>query len=115
MGTIDYQSLIVTAVVSALVGGSGFVGILFFFIKRYLEKNLDKKEAYEKKRREYMRRRKTVTDEKEHAEGRLLFWIHKAIVTGEHNGDLEHAWTLFQEAESKEKELDREIVVDCES
>ena len=46
--------------------------------------------------------------------GRLFFFVHKAIVTGQHNGDLEAAWEEYQEAEKKKKALDREILAENE-
>ena len=56
----------------------------------------------------------TLEDKLEHATGRLLFYLHKAVVTGRHNGDLEAAWTTYQEAESEMKALDREVLVEHE-
>ena len=99
--------------------------MVFFFIRRYIENKLklkeDKAKAEEQekkdeqhKRRELAVRRMKVDDELQHCEGRLFFWIHKAIVTGAHNGDLEAAFDNYQKAEQAKKELDREIIVENE-
>lgn len=98
----------------ALVGGSGITGMLFFFIRRYIENKLGKRDAEEIQKREQTKKRMIVDDQLRHCEGRLFFWIHKAIVTGEHNGDLERAFEEFQRAERERKALDREIIVENE-
>lgn len=105
---------VLTAIILALAGGSGFVGILFYFIRKYIEKALDEKEQENKKKREQKLRRIKVEDELAHCQGRLFFWIHKAIVTGEHNGDLDKAFKDYQKAEDDRKDLDREILAENE-
>ncbi|MBO5610552.1 MAG: hypothetical protein J5929_09340 [Eubacterium sp.] len=105
---------IVTTIVLAIVGGSGFVGILFYFIRRYIEKRLGEKEDEDKKKREQRLKRIKAEDELMHCQGRLFFWMHKAIVTGEHNGDLEEAFEAYQDAEKVRKDLDREILAENE-
>ena len=49
-----------------------------------------------------------------HCQGRLMFWMHKAIITGDHNGDLEEAFEAYQRAEKARKDLDREILAENE-
>ena len=82
---------IVSGIIGTIVGGSGITGMVFFFIRRYIENKLklkeDKAKAEEQekkdeqhKRRELAVRRMKVDDELQHCEGRLFFWIHKAIV-----------------------------------
>jgi hypothetical protein len=116
---------IVSGIIGTIVGGSGITGMVFFFIRRYIENKLKLKEDKAKaeelekkdeqhKRRELAVRRMKVDDELQHCEGRLFFWIHKAIVTGVHNGDLEAAFDNYQKAEQAKKELDREIIVENE-
>lgn len=105
---------LLAAVLGAVVGGSGLVGLAFAYMRRFIDKRLDSREKEDAKRREQRTRRLTLEDELEHAMGRLLFYIHKAVVTGQHNGDLEAAWNDYQEAERKVKALDREILVDNE-
>ena len=105
---------IIAAIVGAIVGGSGIVGLCFFYIRHFIDKRLAQREAEDKKQQEQHIRRLTIEDEWKHATGRLFYHIHKYIVTGHHNGDLESAWEKFQEAEEKKKQLDREIVVENE-
>ena len=116
---------IVSGIIGTIVVGSGITGMVFFFIRRYIENKLKLKEDKAKaeelekkdeqhKRRELAVRRMKVDDELQHCEGGLFFWIHKAIVTGVHNGDLEAAFDNYQKAEQAKKELDREIIVENE-
>ena len=112
--TSDIHVLIITALISALVGGSGICGVAFLFIRRYIEKLLDEKEQVNKKRILQRKKRLEAEDRLQHGAGRLFFWIHKAIVTGEHNGDLEAAFNEYQAAERELKDLNREIVIENE-
>lgn len=105
---------IVSAIVGALLGGAGLVGLLFAFIRRYIENKLIKKEDEDKRRREQRLKRIKAEDELMHCTGRLFFWMHKAIVSGEHNGDLEKAFEAYQQAEKIRKDLDREIIAENE-
>lgn len=90
------------------------MGLVFLYIRRYIDGKLNAREAASKKQKEQQIRRLKIDDEMEHATGRLFFFMHKAIVTNTHNGDLESAWTEFQAAERKKKELDREIIAEHE-
>lgn len=107
-------TLVLTGVISAIVGGSGFTGIAFLFMRRYIEKKLDAKDQEEEKRKKQKLRRMTVEDKMQHCTGRLLFWMHKAIVDGTHNGDLEDAFEKYQKVEEEKKNLDREIISEQE-
>ena len=98
------------AVSSAAIGGSGMVGLIFYYIRHYIDKRVAASEADAKQRREMNLRRITIDDKLSHAYGRMFFWLHRAIVTGEHNGDLERAFTDLQAAENEKKNLDREII-----
>lgn len=103
---------IIAAIIGTVVGGSGIVGIVFLYIRRYIDGKLNAREAESKKRQDLQTRRLKIDAEMEHATGRLLFYIHKAIVTGNHNGDLEAAWNKYQKVEEKKKDLDREIIIE---
>lgn len=111
----EVSILVVSGVIGAIVGGSGITGLLFYFIRKYIEDKLTGKEAEDKRRKEQRMKRAVVDDELQHCQGRLFFWIHKAIVTGQHNGDLEQAFQDYQIAEQKAKTLDREIIVENET
>lgn len=103
---------IIAAVLGAVFGGSGIVGLAFLYIRRFIDKRLDGRDKETANRKAQRQRRLTLEDEMEHATGRLFFHIHKAIVTGQHNGDLEDAWEEYQDVERRLKELDREILVE---
>lgn len=105
---------LLAAALGAAVGGSGLVGLAFAYMRRFIDNRLNSRDQADAKLREQRIRRLTLEDELEHTTGRLLFYIHKAIVTGQHNGDLEAAWTAYQEAEQRMKALDREILVNSE-
>lgn len=105
---------IFATIVVAIAGGSGIVGILFFFIRRYIEKRLTARETEDKKKKEQRLKRIQLEDEMMHSQGRLLFWMYKAIITGHHNGDLEKAFEAYQAAEKARKDLDREILAENE-
>lgn len=114
ISTDEIQILVVSGIIGAIVGGSGITGMLFFFIRRYIEGKLGERDAEERKKIQQKMKRMIVDDKLQHCEGRLFFWLHKAIVTGTHNGDLERAFDDYQEAEKERKALDREIIAENE-
>ena len=60
--------------------------------------------------------RKTRCDERiQHAQGRMFFWINRAIETGSHNGELKAAFEELQAAEKEKKELEQQIIAAYES
>jgi len=101
--------------VSGVVGGSGIASLFFHFLKRYIEKKLQKAEDDADGRLQIRIKRMTIDDELQHAYGRLFFWLYKAVVTQNHNGDLENAFKTLQEVEQKKKDLDRSIIAQVEN
>lgn len=67
-------------------------------------------EAREQERIKYKIEQRKADEEITHATGRVLFWLHHAIVKGEHNGELEEAFENLQRAEEHKKEMDREVL-----
>ena len=108
------QYLIISSIIGAVIGGSGITGTLFYFMRRYIENKLLLRESEDEKKKEQRIKRKTVEDELQYCEGRLFFWLHKAIVTQQHNGDLEKAFENYMVAEEAKKHLDREILAESE-
>jgi len=115
MYTNDFKWLIISAVVSGIIGGSGIAGLFFHFLKRYIERKLQKAEADADSRLQIRIKRMTIDDELQHAYGRLFFWLYKAVVTQNHNGELEKAFEALQEVEQKKKDLDRQIIAEAEN
>ena len=101
---------LLTTIAAACLGSGGVVGIFFYFFRRYIERRLQKSEQAAEQRRLEKLKRLEIEDEIQHAQGRMFFWLYKAIVTGEHNGDLEEAFDSLQAAEEKQKQLDRKIL-----
>jgi len=101
-------------IIGAAVGGSGLVGLLFFFLRRYIEQKLTGAEAEDSRRRELRIQRTQIEDELHHAYGRVLFWVHRYIETNQHNGELQKAFETLQEVEARKKELDRQIIAQAE-
>lgn len=95
--------------------GSGLVGgIIIWRFQRYLDKKLRAAEAKDAKRRDFLLRKTKLEDRMRHAQGRLFFWIVKAITTGTHNGDLDASMQEYNEIETEQKNLDRERLAEAE-
>lgn len=106
---------VVAIIVSAAIGGAGFTGIVFYFLKRYLERRLTAMETAKQKQKDQRLRRLVLQDEIQHATGRVLFWLVRFADTGDHNGELHGSFDVLQEAEGKLKQLDREVLAENET
>ena len=93
----------------SVLGSGGVAGIFFALIRHYIERRLMEVEAREQERIKYKIEQRKADEEITHATGRVLFWLHHAIVKGEHNGELEEAFENLQRAEEHKKEMDREV------
>lgn len=96
------------------MGGSGLVGLAFLLLRRYIEKRLNGRDEEEQKRRENRTKRMEIDDKLHHAYGRILFWLYRAVTTGQHNGELEAAFRALEEAEAEKKGFDRRIIAESE-
>ena len=76
----------------SVLGSGGVAGIFFALIRHYIERRLMEVEAREQERIKYKIEQRKADEEITHATGRVLFWLHHAIVKGEHNGELEEAF-----------------------
>ena len=101
-------------VVSAILGGSGIVGIAVYYIRRYVDKKLDAEEKKAAERRQFLLRKAKCEEEMQHALGRWIFWVNRWIETGNHNGELREAYDEYQKAEKDKKELERDIIAQYE-
>lgn len=106
----DFIKDILIGAAAGIFGSGGLLGLFFFVIKRYLQKKLDERDAREKEKMELRLERNQIERELWHSVGRLLFWTHRAITTGTHNGELEKAFEEFEAAEEKSKALDMKIL-----
>ncbi|MCI1958415.1 MAG: hypothetical protein LKJ25_02175 [Clostridia bacterium] len=101
----------ILSVIAGIAVSSGFISsIVVWFLKRYIDKKLTAAEEEAAERQRVKQKRMKLDAELHHAQGRVLFWIHHAIVHGEHNGELQSSFEHLQEVEDKEKELDRDIL-----
>lgn len=105
---------IVKTLLITFLGSGLIVGMFIYYIRRYIDKALDKREKEENRKTEMKKRRRTVEDELWHSAGRLFFWINRFVETGEHNGELKSAYDNFESAEAKKKQLDRDIIAEHE-
>ena len=94
----------------SVLGSGGVAGIFFALIRHYIERRLMEVEAREQERIKYKIEQRKADEEITHATGRVLFWLHHAIVKGERNGELEEAFENLQRAEAHNKEMDREVL-----
>lgn len=99
-----------SALVSALISG-----LLIHYLKRYFDKRLEGAERRQKTRLEIKRKRSEAEQRRRRAEGRLLLWMHHALVKPPPNGELEAAWEDYQEAEEAQKEIERAILAEYET
>ena len=90
----------------SVLGSGGVAGIFFALIRHYIERRLMEVEAREQERIKYKIEQRKADEEITHATGRVLFWLHHAIVKGEHN----EAFENLQRAEEHKKEMDREVL-----
>lgn len=108
---ISIETIIAT-IAGAVIGGSGICGLLFAYMRRFIDKRLDAREHENAKNLRLKTERLKLEDELNAATGKVIFYLHKAIVTGQHNGDLEDAWTNYQTIRTKKEDFDRSILID---
>jgi alpha-beta hydrolase superfamily lysophospholipase len=104
------MSDVLPTIAAAVAGGSGVVGLAFFFLRRWLEGKLAAIERQKAATSAERLKRKQLDDELHHAQGRVLFWVNRFIQTGEKNGDLKDSFDRLTAVEDEIKKLDREII-----
>lgn len=118
-------SSILPAIVGAIVGAIfGASGLLFFPLKRYMEKKLEKAENEASERNKYQRELYMVSGEERSATNKYLFWTKEAVVQvlkecacGKDRGDyfvshLNEAAEELGAKETKRKEIERQQLAD---
>ena len=96
-------------VVSALISG-----LLLYYIRAYIDNKLREDEEHRKKEQQLRLQRSQLEKKRCRAEGRLLFWLHRAIVSPPHNGELDKAMEDYQAVEDEQKALDQKILAEFE-
>ena len=113
MQEVTTTNNIVQIVLSALIGGSGICGMVFLFLRHYIEKRLSVREERERKDEELRKRRRKINDKIKHASGRVLFWLVEQVdQSGDANSNLRKSFADLQRAEEEGKDLDREILAE---
>jgi len=105
--------LIKEAAVSALISGL-ITAFGIGYLQRYLDAKRKQSEALAAKRRQERRKADELEFQRRRAAGRLFFWLHDAVVKGvEHaNGDLEKAFTAYNEVEEEQKDFERMLLAE---
>jgi len=102
---------LIWAIIIAIVGSGGFVGLMFYFLRRFIEKKLEGIED----RRDLQIERSQIDDELHQTYWEFLYWLYRSIITGQHNGELDHAFKTFQKAKAKKQEYDRKVIAKAQN
>lgn len=113
MSSINLETVL-ASVICAFFGGAGLVGLVVAYIRRFIDKRLQTREEINARRRAQRMKRLTAEDALERANGRLLFYVYKAVSATAKSKELEDAWAEYQDVERQMKAVDREILVENE-
>jgi len=107
--------IIVAAILGAIFGGAGFLGIMVYYLKRYIDKKLDAEQLASQKCLEYKARRARIAKDMQHAQGRLFYYFYN-IIEANHpiTDNLRVAFKNLQTVEEDLEQLNQEIVLDFE-
>lgn len=103
------KSALVSGFVSALISGIGV-----YYLHAYLDGRRRESEQAAAKRREERRKADALESQRRRAAGRLLFWLHDAVVKGKDhaNGDLEKAYQDYNNAEDDQKRFEQMLLAE---
>lgn len=103
------QQALLSAAISALVSGVGI-----FYLQRYLDAKRKESEERAAQRRKERRKADMLEAKRRRAAGRMFFWLHYAAVRGVDaaNGDLEKAFSDYNEAEEEQKAFEQELIAE---
>lgn len=104
--------LVATTAITSIIGSGGFIGILFWGVKRRWEKKLMEKERKAELAQQHKIKRRKLESDMRHAHSDLMFWLHKAVVSGEHNGELKKAFDDFQKVEDAFKDFENQLIAE---
>ena len=97
---------ILRTILAAVIGGSGVVGLLFYPIRVYINKQIERHML----QNEFEIRRRQINSELDECYRQCFFWIQLYITTGEAGDNLEQAFQKLYLAEERKKALENEML-----
>jgi phosphate/sulfate permease len=97
--------------ISTIISG-GISMFLLYYLRRYIDKKSDDEEAERTARDEQRKQRAIAEAERRQKAGRLFFWLYLGIKKPPANGELDAAMKEYEEAEQKQKALERAMIAD---
>lgn len=97
---------ILRTVLAAVIGGSGVVGLLFYPMRVYIDKQIERRVL----QNEFEIKRRQVNSELDECYRQCFFWIQFYITTGEAGENLEQAFQKLYTAEERKKALENEML-----
>lgn len=93
-------------VLTAMIGGSGLIGLLFYLIRVYIDKRIERHML----QNEFEIKRRQVNSELDECYRQCFFWIQFYITTGEAGDNLEQAFQKLYVVEERKKTLENELL-----
>lgn len=97
---------ILRTILAAVIGSSGVVGLLFYPIRVYIDKQIERHML----QNEFEIRRRQINSELDECYRQCFFWIQFYITTGEAGDNLEQAFQKLYLAEERKKALENEML-----
>lgn len=97
---------ILRTVLAAVIGGSGVVGLLFYPMRVYIDKQIERRVL----QNEFEIKRRQVNSELDECYRQCFFWIQFYITTGEAGENLEQAFQKLYTVEERKKAIESEIL-----
>lgn len=93
-------------VIAAVIGGSGIVGLLFYLIRAYIDRQIKRHMLQD----EFEIKHRQVNSELDECYRQCFFWIQFYITTGEAGDNLEQAFQKLYTVEERKKTLENEML-----
>lgn len=100
------QSLLLNACVS-----TGIVG----YAVKYIDRKIAKGEAERQKKEQYLQRRSIANANVKRAQGKVIYWLARAVTHPPANGELDAAMKELKAAEEVYNNINLQIVADFDS
>lgn len=97
---------ILRTILAAVIGGSGLIGLLFYLIRVYIDKQIERHML----QNEFEIRRRQINSELDECYRQCFFWIQFYITTGEAGDNLEQAFQKLYVVEERKKALENELL-----